>query len=220
VKTAVVVGANRGIGLALCQALKARGDSVIAACRRAGKDLPGLGVEVMAGVDVTSDQAVARFAAALRGRSIDSLIVVAGVLESVRLGDLRFDSIRSQLEINALGPLRVVTALLDEMPIGSKIGLLTSRMGSIADNTSGGHYGYRMSKAALNMAGRSLALDIRERGVALAILHPGFVRTDMTGGQGNVDAGEAAAQLIARMDELTMATSGRFVHANGDALPW
>ncbi len=93
-------------------------------------------------------------------------------------------------------------------------------MGSITDNTSGGYYGYRMSKAALNAAGRSLAHDLAPRGVAVAILHPGFVQTPMTGGRGDVDAATAARNLLARIDELTPATSGRFLHANGAPLPW
>jgi NAD(P)-dependent dehydrogenase (short-subunit alcohol dehydrogenase family) len=93
-------------------------------------------------------------------------------------------------------------------------------MGSIADNTSGGYFGYRMSKAALNAAGRSLAIDLAPRGVMVAMLHPGFVQTPMTGGRGDVDAATAARNLIARIDELTPATSGSFVHANGSSLPW
>jgi NAD(P)-dependent dehydrogenase (short-subunit alcohol dehydrogenase family) len=100
------------------------------------------------------------------------------------------------------------------------VAIVTSRMGSIEDNTSGGRYGYRMSKCAVNMAGRSLAHDLKDAGVAVAILHPGFVRTDMTGHQGLVDPPESAAGLIARIDELTLETSGGFWHANGERLPW
>jgi NAD(P)-dependent dehydrogenase (short-subunit alcohol dehydrogenase family) len=93
-------------------------------------------------------------------------------------------------------------------------------MGSIGDNGSGGSYGYRMSKAALNAAGVSLARDLAGAGVAVAILHPGYVRTDMTGNHGNVDAETSAAQLVDRIDALTLATSGTFWHANGEVLPW
>jgi NAD(P)-dependent dehydrogenase (short-subunit alcohol dehydrogenase family) len=103
---------------------------------------------------------------------------------------------------------------------GTKIGIVTSRMGSIADNTSGSRYGYRMSKAAVNMAGVSLSRDLAERGVAVALLHPGYVRTGMTGGHGLVDADEAAGGLLARMDALSMDTSGTFWHAQGEVLPW
>src|SRR5690606_28790840 len=118
-------------------------------------------------------------------------------------------------QVNALGPLLTVHAFADRRESGAKVALVTSRMGSIADNTSGGSYGYRMSKAALNAAGKSLAIDLAPRGVAVVILHPGYVRTDMTGRTGNVDPGEAAAMLVARIDELDAASRGRFLHANG-----
>jgi NAD(P)-dependent dehydrogenase (short-subunit alcohol dehydrogenase family) len=93
-------------------------------------------------------------------------------------------------------------------------------MGSIADNSSGGYYGYRMSKAALNAAGRSLALDLAPRGISVFLLHPGFVRTDMTGGNGDTSPEQSAANLVARMDALDAADSGSFWHANGQSLPW
>jgi NAD(P)-dependent dehydrogenase (short-subunit alcohol dehydrogenase family) len=93
-------------------------------------------------------------------------------------------------------------------------------MGSIADNTSGSMYGYRMSKAALNMAAASLAHDLKSRGIAVAILHPGYVRTEMTNNQGAVAPETAAVSLVARIDELTLENSGQFRHANGEMLPW
>ena len=93
-------------------------------------------------------------------------------------------------------------------------------MGSVADNTSGGSYGYRMSKAAVNIAGVSLARDLEADGIAVALLHPGWVRTEMTGNTGNASAGEAAAGLLARIEELNMQNTGRFWHANGEPLPW
>src|SRR5690606_27563059 len=139
---------------------------------------------------------------------------------SESLDDLDFDRIRKQFEVNALGPLRVTKALLPHLKKGSKVALITSRMGSIADNGSGGMYGYRMSKAALNMAGKSLAVDLKDRGIAVIILHPGFVRTDMTGGNGMIDPDESARGLIARIEELTLDRSGTFRHMNGDELPW
>ena len=118
---------------------------------------------------------------ASRGRTVDVLVNCAGILSDESLGDLDFDRIRAQFEVNSLGPLRVTAALRGNLGQGSKVAIITSRMGSIEDNTSGGRYGYRMSKAAVNMAGRSLANDLKDDGVAVAILHPGFVRTDMTG---------------------------------------
>ena len=114
----------------------------------------------------------------------------------------------------------MVRAPLARLGEGARIGLVTSRMGSIGDNTSGGRYGYRMSKAALNMAGVSLAHDLRPRGVAVAILHPGFVRTDMTGGNGLIDPPESARGLADRLEELTLDNTGGFWHMSGEPLPW
>jgi NAD(P)-dependent dehydrogenase (short-subunit alcohol dehydrogenase family) len=218
--TACITGSNRGIGLELARLLKKRGDHVIAACRSVSNELSGLGVEVVEGVDVTADAAVARLAEALGDRRLDILVNNAGILAHESLPDLDFDGIRRQLEVNSLGPLRVTAALQPNLGRGSKVGVITSRMGSIEDNTSGGSYGYRMSKAALNMAGRSLARDLHHAGIAVILLHPGFVRTDMTSHQGAIDPAEAARGLMARIDELTLETSGTFRHANGEELPW
>ena len=158
--------------------------------------------------------------ARLKGASIDWVIANAGVMQLETIDDLSFDSMRAQLEVNTLGPLRTVKAVSASLKAGSKVGLITSRMGSIADNTSGGYYGYRMSKAALNAAGVSLARDLRARDIAVAILHPGFVRTDMTARHGQLEPSESAAMLLERMDALTASNSGTFWHANGDVLPW
>jgi NAD(P)-dependent dehydrogenase (short-subunit alcohol dehydrogenase family) len=217
---AVVVGANRGIGLALVSELKARGRTVIAACRRTSAALGALGVRVEAGVEVTSGESVADFARRLEGIHVDELICNAGILREDTLDDLRFEDLLAQFEVNALGPVRVVRELREQLASGSKIALVTSRMGSIGDNSSGGEYGYRMSKAALNAAGVSLARDLRASGIAVAILHPGYVKTDMTGGGGNVTPAESARQLVDRLEGLTLETSGTFWHASGQILPW
>ncbi|MBI2395649.1 MAG: SDR family oxidoreductase [Deltaproteobacteria bacterium] len=224
-RTWVVVGANRGIGLELTRHLERRGDRVVAACRQRSPELSALRVEIVEiveGVDVTSDDGVGKLSDHLGGGAIDALVVVSGVLRPVSLEGLDFGVIREQLEINALGPLRVVSRLIPNLSAGqgAKVALITSRMGSIADNGSGDHYGYRMSKAALNMAGKSLSIDLKGRGVAVCVLHPGFVRTRMTGGHGNVEPEVAAGQLLARVEELTLETTGTFWHADGSVLPW
>jgi NAD(P)-dependent dehydrogenase (short-subunit alcohol dehydrogenase family) len=218
--TVVVTGANRGIGLELAKQCAARGDTVIAACRSSSEELDALGVRVETGVDVGDDASVAAFAERLDGVAIDVLINNAGILSRETLDDLDVERIRRQFEVNAIGPVRVTAALRSKLGNGAKVGIVTSRMGSIADNTSGGMYGYRMSKAAVNTAGVSLAHDLKGAGVAVALLHPGFVRTGMTGGNGHVEADESAAGLLERLDGLTMETSGTFWHAKGEVLPW
>jgi NAD(P)-dependent dehydrogenase (short-subunit alcohol dehydrogenase family) len=219
-RTVLVTGANRGIGLELVRLLVSRGDKVIAACRSVSGELSGLGVTVEEGVDVTSEDSVAHLVRRLEGQPIDLLINNAGILSRENLSAMDFGAIRLQFEVNAMGPLRVSHALLPQMGPGSKIGIVSSRMGSIEDNTSGGQYGYRMSKVAVNMAGVSLAHDLKERGIAVALLHPGFVKTEMTGGRGLVSAQAAAGGLMDRLDGLNMANSGTFWHANGEVLPW
>ncbi len=222
--TKVIIGANRGIGLEITRQLQARGDAVVATCRRAHPDLAATGAEVVEDVDVTRHETLRTLARHLHGRPVDWLMVVAGVMRVQRLGALdaeAVEAIRLQFETNALGPLMAVEALLPLVNDSGKIGIVTSRMGSIADNTSGGSYGYRMSKAAVNMAGASLAEDLRPRGISVALLHPGYVRTDMTNGNGHIDADESAAGLIARMDALDLQQTGRFWHAvSGEQLPW
>jgi NAD(P)-dependent dehydrogenase (short-subunit alcohol dehydrogenase family) len=219
-RTALVTGANRGIGLALCRRLKERGRDVIAVCRKSSPELEALGVRVEAGVDVTSDDAVSDLARRLTGVALDEIICNAGILREDGLDDGAYSEIRAQMEVNAIAPVRVVAALRRNVRRGGKIALITSRMGSIGDNGSGGYYGYRMSKAALNAAGVSLARDLKSSGIAVAILHPGFVRTQMTEGSGNIDPDEAAAQLVDRLEALSLETTGTFWHANGQVLPW
>jgi NAD(P)-dependent dehydrogenase (short-subunit alcohol dehydrogenase family) len=218
--TVVITGANRGIGRELARQFSQRGDHVVAACRSADGAFDNLDVEVVEGVDVTTDGGVAVLKDGLGDRRVDVLVNNAGVLSRESLDDLDFDRIRHQMEVNAYGPLRVTAVLSDLLGEGSKAVVITSRMGSIDDNTSGGRYGYRMSKAAVNMAFRSLSHDLRPKGVSVAILHPGFVRTDMTDHEGMVDPPESAAGLIARIDELTLDNTGTFWHANGEVLPW
>lgn len=219
--TYLITGANRGIGYEYCRQLKERGDTVIAVCRTASQELRGLGVQVEEGVDNTSDASVADLRVRLSNISIDVLINNAGILKRVTLEALDFDSIREQFEVNALGTLRVTHAFLPHLKAGSKIVLMTSRMGSIADNTSGSSYGYRMSKVALSMAGKSLAHDLKGRGIAVAILHPGLVQTRMTNfTSGGITPEDSVKGLLARIDKLTLENTGTFWHSSGEVLPW
>ena len=216
-RTTVITGCNRGIGLELARQCAARGDRVVGLVREASPELTEVAARVESGIDVGEDACIAAIRERLADETVDLLINNAGIL---RLDDLDFDVIRAQLEINSLGPLRVTSALVDRLAAGAKVAIVTSRMGSIADNTSGGSYGYRMSKAAVNAAGKSLAHDLAPRKVSVAILHPGWVKTEMTGHSGKVTAQESAAGLLARIDALTPETTGTFWHMSGEVLPW
>jgi NAD(P)-dependent dehydrogenase (short-subunit alcohol dehydrogenase family) len=218
--TILVTGAGRGIGLELTKQLKARGDTVVAVCRSESPELKQLGVRVESGIELTSQKCIDDLRTRLAGTKLDGLILNAGILRADDLASVQLDTLREQFEVNALAPLAVTRALLENLTRGAKVALITSRMGSIGDNTSGGFYGYRMSKAALNMASVSLAHDLKPRGIAVTVLHPGYVRTDMTGNAGGIGPDESARMLLARYDALNMNTSGRFFHANGEALPW
>lgn len=218
-QTALVTGANRGIGLSFAKALAQAGWSVIAACRASSAELDALGVRVEP-LDVTDPESVRALAERLDGTTVDLLINNAGVLNYGALGQLDYDAMLKQFQVNSMGPVRVTEALLGRLAPGARVAIVTSRMGSIEDNTSGGAYGYRMSKAAVNAAARSLALDLKPRGLAVGLLHPGWVKTDMTGGRGQVSADEAVAGMLQRIDELNLQTTGTFWHANGSRLPW
>ncbi|MGF1515557.1 MAG: SDR family oxidoreductase [Elainellaceae cyanobacterium] len=217
--TYVITGANRGIGLEYCRQLKSRGDSVIAVCRSPSDELKALGMRIEDEVDITSDADVDDLVDRLKGTEIDVLINNAGIIERVGLDTLDFDSILRQFQVNAMGALRITSRLLPNLSPGSKVVLMTSRMGSIEDNTSGSAYGYRMSKAAMSMGGKSLSLDLKPRGIAVAILHPGMVQTRMTGYSG-IKTEESVSNLLQRIDELDLSNTGTFWHAKGEVLPW
>lgn len=219
-KRILVTGSNRGIGLELCRQLVARGEQVFAACRRTNDELNSIGARVIENIDVCCGDSLADLHKQLQGIQLDWLINNAGILSTQSLDTLDFEAMEQQYRVNALGPLRVTSVLLPLLHEGSKVGIITSRMGSIQDNTSGGSYGYRMSKAAVNMAGMSLACDLRDKSIAVALLHPGYVKTEMTGMQGLITAEQSANGLIQRMDELDMAGSGGFWHTQGEKLPW
>jgi len=221
--TVLVTGSSRGIGLELCKQLNERGDRVIATCRQSTDALAALDVEVLENVDVSDPKSLTLLSARLKERKIDWLINNAGVLQSFSLDDHGMSCIanfKKMFDVNSLGPLLATKLLLKHLGSGSKVGLITSRMGSIADNDSGGSYGYRMSKAAANAAGKSLAIDLKSQGIAVGILHPGYVRTDMTGHIGLMDADESVIGLIERMDNLNLTNTGSFWHTNGDLLSW
>lgn len=216
----VITGANRGIGFQFAKQYAAEGYKVTAVCRNNSKQLTELDVDIIEGIDVTKASDLLRMKETIGNTKIDILINNAGLLNNDELGDIDAGSLRAQYEVNAIAPLRVTEALLDNITDGSKVALITSRMGSIGDNGSGSRYGYRMSKAALNAAGKSLALDLQPKGIAVVILHPGYVQTDMVNNRGDIKPEVAAERLRARIDDLSLNTTGQFYHSNGDPLPW
>jgi NAD(P)-dependent dehydrogenase (short-subunit alcohol dehydrogenase family) len=219
--TYLVTGANRGIGLEFCRQLKERGDLIIAVCRTTSEELNNLGITVETDIDITSPDSVTHLVEKLQNQPIDVLINNAGIVERVNLTNLDFDSLRRQFEVNAIGPLRLTQALLPNLKSGSKVIIMTSRMASIEDNTSGGSYGYRMSKVALSMAGKSLSIDLKPQGIAVGILHPGLVKTRMTNfTPSGITTEESVKGLIARIDELNLENTGTFWHSKGEILPW
>lgn len=219
-KQALITGANRGIGLELARLYAANGWQVIGVCRQSSSELEAAAARVIDRIDVTREADVLGLKQALAGEQIHLLINNAGLLQDEQLGSIDFDSIRIQMEVNAYAPLRVVEALVELIPEGGKIANITSRMGSIADNDSGGRYGYRASKAALNAFGKSLSVDLKPRGIAVAQLHPGYVKTRMVNFGGLIPPDEAARGLADRIAALNLENSGGFWHSNGDELPW
>src|SRR5690606_9331092 len=193
---AVVTGANRGIGLALTRLLADRGQHVLAACRKPSSVLRSLrdqsSVEIVDGVDVATDAGIDALVAAVADRDVELLINNAGILIwGDGLGKANLDGMRKQFEVNTLGPLRCTDALRSSRPRGAKAAVITSRVGSVEDTGAGGAYGNRASKAALNIAAKAHALNLKPAGVAVAILQPGIVKTDRVGHHGQVEPEEA-----------------------------
>lgn len=225
-QTIFITGGNRGIGLALIKQLSEKGHQLIVGCRQASAELKALkaqdhrNITLIESFDVRQPQLLTQQLKEMGIEQIDLLINNAGLLTRESLNALNYDQIQAQFEVNTLGPLKVTEACLPYLQAGSKVANISSRMGSVTDNTSGGMYGYRISKAALNMASMSLARDLEPKGISVIILHPGYVRTGMTGHQGLIDTDESARGLIERIEALSLETTGTFWHTNGEALPW
>lgn len=225
--TVLVTGASRGIGLEFVRQWLARGADVIAAARTPSHaaeltsllDRHGSKLRIMQ-LDVGDERSVELLAGSIGHVRIDLLINNAGVLTVETLENMDFSAVLEQFRINALGALRVTHAILDNLAEGARIVNMTSRMGSLDDNTSGGYYGYRMSKAALNMATRSLAVDLKGRGITVVAMHPGMVQTDMTRGFGMLTPEVSVAGINQVIDKLTLEQTGLFLHYQGTTLPW
>ena len=222
--TYVVTACNRGLGLEFARQLSSRGDRVIATARdlEAATELAALDVETFA-LDVADAASVERFGKAMAGVSIDVLLNNAGVgVLSKPFESLDFAEMEEFFAINTVGALRVFRALLPGLRAGSgkKVVNMTSRMGSIGDNTSGAAYSYRASKAALNMATRSLAVDYRAEGFICIVLHPGWVATDMGGKRAPVATEDSISAMLRVVDKLSLDDSGEFYDFAGSRVPW
>ena len=219
--TYLITGSNRGIGLELCKQIIARGDKVIATCRKSSSDLKNLGVRIEEDIDISSEDSINNLRQALSGVDLDCLIHNAGIYEYNSIDDFDHESIIRQFVVNALSPLSMTKSLKGLLKKSSKIAFITSRMGSIGDNSSGSSYGYRRSKVALSMAAKSLSRDLLKEDIYVAILHPGLVSTRMTGFTRNgISTKESANGLLKRIDSLDKNNTGTFWHTNGEILPW
>ena len=218
--TCLIIGANRGIGLALAKTYHLHGYRVLATSRTPCDKLASLADRTFCGIDINDNDSLTSLAEQLNNECIDIVICNAGVWGDESIESFDDAKVMQVIQTNALGPMRVVKHLLPQLKAGSKIALITSRMGSITDNDSGGRYSYRMSKAALNAAGKSLSIDLKDRDIAVIMIHPGWVQTEMGGPNATTKPEAAARGIIDRVNELTMAHSGSFVHQEGESLPW
>lgn len=216
----VITGANRGIGLAFSEYYSNLGCNIFAVCRKPSPRLEQATTNIISDIDISDPTDCNLVCEKLAKNKIDLLINNAGILQNEILGQIDYDSISKQFLVNSLGALRISEGLVDNLNINGKIAIITSRMGSIADNGSGGRYGYRMSKAALNAAGKSLSIDLKPKKISVGIYHPGLVSTDMIGGMGDISADEAARRIANLIEKLNLENSGSFWHSNGEILPW
>ena len=222
----LITGANRGLGLEFARQYGAAGDRVFATCRRpeASPDLKALDGEVSVhGLNVTDLGAVETLAGELEGEAIDILVNNAGILTpGQRMGTIDYAAWEEELRVNTIGPMAVAKAFLPHLERGEgrRMAFISSTMGSIGENTSGGYYLYRSSKAALNAAVRSLAIDLATRGVIVLLFHPGWVRTDMGGPGAAIDAEVSVRGLRRLIEAAGPEDSGRFMTYAGKHVPW
>jgi NAD(P)-dependent dehydrogenase (short-subunit alcohol dehydrogenase family) len=225
--TLLITGANRGLGLEFVSQYAATGAKVLAACRQTSDGLKALArtypsVEILA-LDVADRSSIDVLAAELKGRTINVLINNAGIYgpREQAADKMDFDAWAEVFAVNTMAPLAMMQAFMPHLTVakGSKIITVTSKMGSIAES-SGGNYAYRSSKAALNMVMHSAALDLKSKGLSIAVLHPGWVRTDMGGANASLSPTESVSGMRRVIDGLTPAQSGQFFNYDGTPIAW
>ena len=227
----VITGANRGIGLEFVRRYLERGDRVDAGVRnpQSADELSAL--EAASGgrlrifsCNVSKDPSVKAFAEAIgENIPVDLLVNNAGIFGSTKpLADMDFDDLARTYDTNAIGALRVTRALLPHLRRGSarRIVMISSSLGSVEEDTNSGCYGYRMSKAALNIASKNLAIDLRPEGFTVLIVHPGWVQTAMGGPTAPTTVQESVAGLLEQIDRRSLADTGTFFDLTGKAVPW
>ncbi|KAJ3248603.1 hypothetical protein HDU78_011456 [Chytriomyces hyalinus] len=228
-KTVVITGCSRGIGRTLAEHYITEGWNVIATARDVSK-LAGLKAHQKLALDVTSEESIAAAAAAIgTATPVHLLINNAGIVEVGGIGTLTKKALMSQMDTNAIGPVLVTQALLGNLGVAAVPGApaviahITSQMGSIQDNSSGNYYGYRGSKAALNAYSKSMAIDLKEKSIAVLLLHPGYVKTDMSpnGYISQQESVSGMAKIIAEtLADGTLSKTGGFFNQAGATLPW
>jgi NAD(P)-dependent dehydrogenase (short-subunit alcohol dehydrogenase family) len=224
----LITGANRGLGLEFTQQYAADGWNVLACCRhpQSALALQALAaahsnVKVHA-LDVTDFAQIDALAMQLKDEAIDVLINNAGIYPSSSFGDTNYDDWANGFKVNSMAPLKMAEAFVQHITRGQlkKIATLTSKMGSIDDNTSGESYSYRSSKCAVNMVMKSLSIDLKPYGISVVTLHPGWVQTDMGGRNALISAQTSVSGLRKVIDSLTIESTGRFIAYDGKAIPW
>lgn len=227
----LITGANRGLGYEFASQYLADGWRVFAACRHPGEasvlqrlTKSSEGKLSIIEMDVTSAESVRNAAAQLDGAAIDLLINCAGIAgqRGQRTGNTDYDSWAHVLDVNTIGPLRVLESFIDHVARSERrlVVTITSAMGSIADNTYGGYIPYRSSKAAVNMVMRSAAIDLAARGISCVLVHPGWVRTDMGGPKAPLSPQESVEAMRRLIDTFGPSHSGKFYSYNGREYPW
>lgn len=223
-----ITGANRGLGLALVHTYAARGDTVHATARSPNDahDLRAVPKVQIHALDVADSTSIGQCVDGLGALKFDLVINNAGINNigaeelSNNLVKLDFSQGEQMLLTNALGPLRVAQALADHVAGGGKLINISSQMASMANNSSGGHYFYRMSKAALNMASKTLAIEWRSHETTVVAMHPGWVQTRLGGNGATTSASDSAAQIARTVDALTLKQTGSFLNYDGTPLPF
>jgi NAD(P)-dependent dehydrogenase (short-subunit alcohol dehydrogenase family) len=227
----LITGANRGLGLEFARQYLADGWQVYAACRdpASASELHSLANEnhdrlrILA-MDVTDQASIVAAATKLNGQAIELLLNNAGIIgpRGQTIGNIDYDAWKEVLDVNTLGPMRVSEAFVEHVARSDRklIVTLTSGMGSIADNTSGGSILYRSSKAAVNMVVRSLAIDLEPRGITCVVINPGWVRTDMGGPNATLEPSESISRMRRLIDDLGPEQSGKFLNHTGREYPW